>query len=446
MAITFQRKIVLRPGSTFCFRTISSVADEEGTLHRIADPPEREPSSTNSGKAGVKQQKAQPLAPRTKTPSCKPGAEGPSTRRSPLSTSSTETWTQITRRKEANKVKDCQTALLVPSPSKENRKKLVTTTVPFYPDVLFIGGRVESNPVSDDEPTAPGEEPLQLESHRRRNRRRNIRRHHEAGERDPTQPVSRDEVSEMGETPEEWVFRERRNSRRRDRRQAQEQAEQEARQHRENPLFGRNLNPDFARAMNTPSEVGGVLTRIADGLPRTPDAKGYRWLFTRAANHLLPLAHPPSDLRHAINSQRDTQSSINASRERRHENEIRRREEYVRDHGIPAWSQDTRTVSAMASTGGTTRGRSRHHDNNSPPRDRHHHRRQEDTCGVSALTPRLRAIQWPPNFKVSNVDKYEPKQDPGGWLTVYTTAAPAAGATEDVMTAYLPIVLGQDAL
>jgi hypothetical protein len=57
---------------------------------------------------------------------------------------------------------------------------------------------------------------------------------------------------------------------------------------------------------------------------------------------------------------------------------------------------------------------------------------------VSALTPRLRAIQWPPNFKVSNVDKYEPKQDPGGWLTVYTTAARVAGASEDVMTAYLP--------
>jgi hypothetical protein len=52
----------------------------------------------------------------------------------------------------------------------------------------------------------------------------------------------------------------------------------------------------------------------------------------------------------------------------------------------------------------------------------------------------------PPNFKVSNVDKYEPKQDPGGWLAVYTTAARAAGATEDVITTYLPIVLGQDAL
>jgi hypothetical protein len=34
---------------------------------------------------------------------------------------------------------------LVPPPSKENRKKLVTTTVPFYPGVLFIRGRVESN-------------------------------------------------------------------------------------------------------------------------------------------------------------------------------------------------------------------------------------------------------------------------------------------------------------
>jgi hypothetical protein len=128
-----------------------------------------------------------------------------------------------------------------------------------------------------------------------------------------------------------------------------------------------NLNPDFARAMNTSSEVGGVLARIADGLPRTPNAEGYRRLFTQVANHLLPLAHPPNDLRHAINSRRDARSSINASRERRHENEIRHREEYDRDHDIPARSQATKTESATASTGGTTGGRSRHHDNHSPP-------------------------------------------------------------------------------
>jgi hypothetical protein len=90
--------------------------------------------------------------------------------------------------------------------------------------------------------------------------------------------------------------------------------------------------------MNTPSEVGGVLAQIADGLPRTPDAEGYRRLLTRAANHLLPIAHPPSDLRHAINSRQDARSSINTSRNRRHENEIWRREEYDRDHGVPARS------------------------------------------------------------------------------------------------------------
>jgi hypothetical protein len=190
MAITFQHKIILRPGSVFCFGTISSVADEEGTLHRIADPPERKPSSTISGKARAKQEKAQPPTLRMKTTSCKPGVEDPSTRRTPLSTSSMEKWTRITRKKESNEVKSHQATLPVPPPSMENRKKLVTTTVPFYPDVLFIGGRVESTPVSDDEPTTPGEEPLQRESRRRRNRRRNIWRHHEAGERDLAQPVS----------------------------------------------------------------------------------------------------------------------------------------------------------------------------------------------------------------------------------------------------------------
>jgi hypothetical protein len=102
-----------------------------------------------------------------------------------VSTSSMEKWTQIIRKKETNEVKARQAAVLVPPPSKENRKKIVTTTVPFYPDVIFIGGRVESTPVSNDEPTAPGEEPLQRESRRRRNRCQNIRRHHEARERDP---------------------------------------------------------------------------------------------------------------------------------------------------------------------------------------------------------------------------------------------------------------------
>jgi hypothetical protein len=245
MAVTFHRKITLRPESIFCFGTISSVADEERTLHRITDPPKKKSPPTYSENIGVKKEKAQPPALRKKIAFSKTGAEGPLTRRTPLSTSPTKEWTQIARKEETNKTGRKQVVLSVPPPSKENGKKITTTAAPFYPDVLFIG-RVESPSVSDNEPTAPGEEPPQRESRRRRNRRRNIRQHHEAGERDPEQPVSRDEVSEIRETPEERVFRERRNSRRRDRRRAQEQAEQEARQRRENPLFGRNLNPDFA--------------------------------------------------------------------------------------------------------------------------------------------------------------------------------------------------------
>jgi hypothetical protein len=211
MAVTFHSKITLRPGSVFCFGTISSVADEEGTLHRIADPPEKKSPPTSSKNVG----EAQPPALRKKIVSGKSGAKGPLTQRT-LSTSPTKEWTQIARKKET---KGKQVVLSVPPPSKESGKKVVTTAAPFYPDVLFIG-RVESPTVSDDEPTAPEEEPPQRESHRRRNRRKNVRRHHEAGEQDPEQPVSRDEVSEIGETPEERVFRERRNSRRRDRRRA----------------------------------------------------------------------------------------------------------------------------------------------------------------------------------------------------------------------------------
>jgi hypothetical protein len=90
MAVTFQHKIILRPGSVFCFGSISSVADEEGTLHRIADPPERKSSSTISKKIGAKQGKAQPPALREKITFSKLGAEGPSTQRTPLSTSPTE--------------------------------------------------------------------------------------------------------------------------------------------------------------------------------------------------------------------------------------------------------------------------------------------------------------------------------------------------------------------
>jgi hypothetical protein len=75
MAIIFQHKIALRPGSVFCFGIISSMADEEGILHRIADPLKKKPSSKISEKAGTRQQIEQPPAPQAKTTSCKSGEE-----------------------------------------------------------------------------------------------------------------------------------------------------------------------------------------------------------------------------------------------------------------------------------------------------------------------------------------------------------------------------------
>jgi hypothetical protein len=97
MTITFQHKIALHPGSVFCFGTISSMAEE---LRRIADPPEKKPSLKISGKAGTKQEIAQPPVLRAKTTSCKLGAKQSFTQRTPLSTASTEKWTRITRKKK----------------------------------------------------------------------------------------------------------------------------------------------------------------------------------------------------------------------------------------------------------------------------------------------------------------------------------------------------------
>jgi hypothetical protein len=102
MVVTSQCKIALRPRSVFCIGTISSVSDERGILHRIADPPEKKPSSEISGKVRTRQGIAQPPAPQTKTTSYKSRVRNSLARRTPLSTSPTKEWTRITRKKEAN--------------------------------------------------------------------------------------------------------------------------------------------------------------------------------------------------------------------------------------------------------------------------------------------------------------------------------------------------------
>jgi hypothetical protein len=97
MVVTSQCKIALRPRSVFCFRTISSIVDEKGTLHHVADPPEKKFSSETPRKTRVEQRVAQPLMLQAKITSYKPRIESLPTQRTPLCTSPTKEWTQITR-------------------------------------------------------------------------------------------------------------------------------------------------------------------------------------------------------------------------------------------------------------------------------------------------------------------------------------------------------------
>ena len=164
MAVTFHSKITLCPGSVVDEKgTISFVVDEKGTLHRIADPPEKKFSSKIPRKTGVEQWVAQPPAPQAKITSYKPKIGSLLAWRTPLSTSPTKEWTRITRKKEASVTrkgtKPRRAIFPAPSPSKEDGKEHTITTTPFYTDILFIGGRLESSPISDDKPTVQGEEP-----------------------------------------------------------------------------------------------------------------------------------------------------------------------------------------------------------------------------------------------------------------------------------------------
>jgi hypothetical protein len=164
MAITSQCKIALCPGSMFCFGTISPIADEEGILRRIADPPEKRFPSEIFERARARQQMARSPAPQGKTILHKSKARNSLTRRTPLSTSPTKEWTWITRKRVASGTRARQVIPPTPLPSKKDGEEFITTATPFYPDVLFIKGRLESSPISDNEPTMPGEEPPQREA------------------------------------------------------------------------------------------------------------------------------------------------------------------------------------------------------------------------------------------------------------------------------------------
>jgi hypothetical protein len=61
MVVTLKNKITLNQGAMFRFGTITCIVDEEGTLHRIADPPKKKPSLGIPREAKARLRTAPPL-------------------------------------------------------------------------------------------------------------------------------------------------------------------------------------------------------------------------------------------------------------------------------------------------------------------------------------------------------------------------------------------------
>jgi hypothetical protein len=153
MVVTFKNKITVSQGAMFRFGTISCIADEEGTLDRVADPPKKKPSSGLSREAKARLWTVPPLTAQGKMVPCRLGFRSPRekedrsvgaslTRKISLSTSPTKEWTRITRKKEVNIPSQGrrarQSTFPIPLPSKEDRRKNTVVPAPFYPDILFI--------------------------------------------------------------------------------------------------------------------------------------------------------------------------------------------------------------------------------------------------------------------------------------------------------------------
>jgi len=70
----------------------------------------------------------------------------------------------------------------------------------------------------------------------------------------------------------------------------------------------------------------------------------------------------------------------------------------------------------------------------------------DDLDGFSAFSDRLRAIQWPATFKPVDIEKIDGESDPKMWLRTYSIAVRAANGNNDIMAAYIPVMMSRQAL
>jgi hypothetical protein len=62
---------------------------------------------------------------------------------------------------------------------------------------------------------------------------------------------------------------------------------------------------------------------------------------------------------------------------------------------------------------------------------------------LKQFTPHLRQVIWPKNFKLEKLSKYNGKENPENWITLYEITVRSASSDEHVMANYLPFVLDQ---
>jgi hypothetical protein len=65
--------------------------------------------------------------------------------------------------------------------------------------------------------------------------------------------------------------------------------------------------------------------------------------------------------------------------------------------------------------------------------------------GLRPFTDQLRAVIWPRNFKLHDLDTYDKKANPEQRITLYEITVQATHGDEDVMANYLPVVINQSA-
>ena len=63
--------------------------------------------------------------------------------------------------------------------------------------------------------------------------------------------------------------------------------------------------------------------------------------------------------------------------------------------------------------------------------------------GLKQFSSHLRQVVWPCNFKLEKLKKYDGKENPENWITLYEIVVRSAAGDEHVMANYFPVVLDQ---